>query len=198
MARTARNTWRRSTGDPGGRRPRSPHPVRGRARNPSCPTRREVPGCGQLREGGVHGLPRLPFLPFLPWPCAELRPRARRSFPAQCWAPLAGAEAPSARLAHSLLPTGRRPPWAERSATVASARAAQRRGRGPGTDARSGAQRVGRGRRPPRWVPAAPASREPAVWPPGCRTINLVASTDKVCKDRFRKVNAAHSYKINL
>lgn len=192
MARTARNTWRRSTGDPGGRRPRSPQPVRGRARDPRCPKRRAVPGSGQLREGGVHGIPRLPFLPFLPRPCAERRPRARRSFATQCWPrwpapkPPAPARAPltTHRPAPALRPSARRP-W--RSG-----------GRGPGTDARSGAQRGGRGRRPPRWVGAALASREPAARPPGCRTINLAASTDKVCKDRFPKVNAAHSYKINL
>lgn len=175
-AQTARKTGRRRTGALGGRRSRSPYPRAGPGQKPlqqSWPRRCEVPRCGQLREGGGHGAARVPLLPFLPRPCTALRPRTRRSFPAQRagpgW-PARKPPAPGSRASHS--PLGRRPPRARahrdgsQLPSGAVARAGARHGRASrGATGRVGAAAAARGQAAP-----VSASREQAEWPPGRRT----------------------------
>ncbi|XP_053079329.1 translation initiation factor IF-2-like [Acinonyx jubatus] len=186
----ARNTARRSKSAPGGRRPQSPHPGAGpgwKPRQQSCSEARKVRWCGQLPGGGSRRAPWLPSLPFLPRPCAELRPCALRSFPAEHAGP--GWPAPKPRApgwrAPRRPPGRRRPPRAGTHSDRSPFRcgAAARAGAGHGRAPRGAGGGRGR-RRPARWGRGARASREQAARPPACRTADRPGGR---CGPKFAK-----------
>lgn len=122
-----------------------PFQERGQDREPHPASGPSAARCGA--DGGGRWRPRRPgsSLPGLCRPHAELRPRALRSFPAECIGPPDRREVSGARLTRSWPPRAGVRPAPRRSVTAARFRSGAVAQAGPGTGARPGDRGEGGG-----------------------------------------------------